>query len=203
MVQTISTIIFDWGGVLIEDPTPGMIAYFAKKLGVAPAQMGRLWSPYMSDFQCGFIAENDVWTKICKQINQEIPSEPSLWGDAFKSVYQEQTAVWDLVHHFKSKGYKTGFLSNTEIPAMDLFKTKNYSCFDMILFSCAEGLRKPDPQIFLRALEKIGSHPAQTVFIDDRLDYLEGAKQVGINAVHFQGVSQLYIDLEQLGVQIP
>jgi len=46
------------------------------------------------------------------------------------------------------------------------------------------GVRKPDPRIFREALLRLGTEPAETVFVGDRLyDDIGGAHAVGMRAV--------------------
>ena len=47
-------------------------------------------------------------------------------------------------------------------------------------FSCYVGVFKPDPKIYLDALEKSGVSAEETVFIDDSVRNLQGAAELGI-----------------------
>ena len=47
-------------------------------------------------------------------------------------------------------------------------------------FSCYVGVFKPDPKIYLDALEKCGVSAEETVFIDDSVRNLQGAAELGI-----------------------
>ncbi|HEY8030652.1 MAG TPA: HAD family hydrolase, partial [Gaiellaceae bacterium] len=51
-------------------------------------------------------------------------------------------------------------------------------------FSSAVGLRKPDPQIYRLACERLGVEPHESVFVGDGgNDELAGAERVGMRAV--------------------
>ncbi len=55
---------------------------------------------------------------------------------------------------------------------------------DRPLFSCAEGLIKPDPAIYLRACERLGVDPEVCVYVGDGGDHeLSGAERVGMRAI--------------------
>lgn len=45
-------------------------------------------------------------------------------------------------------------------------------------------LAKPDPQIFVEALQQAGIKAEDTLFIDDRNDNCQGAAKVGIATLH-------------------
>ncbi|MDR0790011.1 MAG: HAD-IA family hydrolase [Bacteroidales bacterium] len=53
-------------------------------------------------------------------------------------------------------------------------------CFNKAYFSNEIHLRKPDPKSFLYILDDANLSPADTLFIDDSPQHLEGAKQVGL-----------------------
>jgi putative hydrolase of the HAD superfamily len=56
--------------------------------------------------------------------------------------------------------------------------------FDAILISDAEGVSKPDPQIFLRALERLNTRAADAVFVGDHPDLdVAGARAAGLRGI--------------------
>ena len=56
--------------------------------------------------------------------------------------------------------------------------------FDTILISDAEGISKPDRQIFRRALERLHVNPAQAVFVGDHPEVdVAGARSAGMQAI--------------------
>jgi len=58
------------------------------------------------------------------------------------------------------------------------------SPFDLILSSGTEGVAKPDPEIFRRALRKIRVSPNRTLFVGDDLDNdVRAPQSVGLHAI--------------------
>ena len=56
--------------------------------------------------------------------------------------------------------------------------------FDTILISDAEGISKPDGQIFQRALERLDTDAAQAVFVGDHPEVdVAGARAAGMQAI--------------------
>ncbi|GGM44861.1 HAD family hydrolase [Microbacterium saperdae] len=55
--------------------------------------------------------------------------------------------------------------------------------FDPICYSHEQGVNKPDPQAYLRALQRLGADPADVLFIDDHQSAVDGAHAVGIRAI--------------------
>lgn len=59
-------------------------------------------------------------------------------------------------------------------------------CFDAVLESGATGYEKPQPEAFLVAADSLGLEPAACVMIDDRPDYCEAARAVGMQAIVYE-----------------
>ncbi len=74
--------------------------------------------------------------------------------------------------------------------------------FDQILVSAEIGMVKPNLDIFQTALEATGLSPAETVFIDDRKENIEGARALGMHGVQFRGAGRLEKSLADLGVEL-
>ncbi|MCR6685614.1 HAD-IA family hydrolase [Pseudoxanthomonas sp.] len=51
-----------------------------------------------------------------------------------------------------------------------------------VLCSGPLGGRKPDPQVFARALDRLGWNPATTLFVDDLFVNVQGARAAGLHA---------------------
>jgi len=201
-METIKSVIFDWGGVLIDDPAPGLMQYCAKALKVSKESYIKAHSKFEADFQKGLIRENAFWEKICRELNVPKPKNPSLWAEAFEAAYVPRKSMFLMAASLQANGYRTAVLSNTEVPAMQHFHLHRYEMFDVAVFSCLEGMKKPDRKIYELILEKFGSQPRQSVFIDDNPEYINGAEEVGINTVLFQDINQVKDELNRLGVKI-
>ncbi|HKF46587.1 MAG TPA: HAD-IA family hydrolase [Terracidiphilus sp.] len=81
---------------------------------------------------------------------------------------------------------------------MRTFELRKY--FDVALSSCYVGLRKPQPEIFRRALDILGRPAERILFIDDRQENASAAAAAGMKAIRFNGADGLRRDLETLEV---
>jgi|ERR1039458_3419836 putative hydrolase of the HAD superfamily len=72
--------------------------------------------------------------------------------------------------------------------------------FQVALSSCYLRLRKPEPAIYKRALDILGRPPERVLFIDDRVENVDGAAAVGLKAIRFEGAESLRRELVGLGV---
>lgn len=198
----IKAILFDWGGVLIDNPTEELMEFCARELGVNGNAMRAAFSVQEKHIQTGKISENEMWKRICASVQCFPPQEVSLWQRAVENVFHDKSETWTLLEQIRTKGYKTGFLSNTEEGAMRYFHKKEYGkYFDAVIFSCVEGVIKPEPKIYEIALEKFQVKPNETVFIDDKPANIQGAQDVGMHGIVFQNIAQLKQELQNLGVK--
>jgi epoxide hydrolase-like predicted phosphatase len=201
-METIKSVIFDWGGVLIDNPAPGLMQHCAKALKVSKEDYIKAHGRFEADFQKGLIREDAFWEQVCSKLNVPKPDTPSLWAEAFEAAYVPRKKMFSMTAWLQGKGYRTAVLSNTEVPAMQHFYRQRYDMFDVAVFSCHEGVKKPDRGIYEITLQKLGCGPEKAIFIDDKQEYIDGAKEVGINTVLFQDINQVKDELNQLGVKI-
>ena len=198
----IKAIIFDLSGVLIEDPALKMLGYFRAFLGVKIETFRKVDLELFPRFQKGMVSEEKLWERICSAFKVPVPDVPSLWEEAFRSVYKPKEEMFSLAAKLKEEGYKVGLLSNSEVPSMNYFLRQNPDLFDATVFSCIEGTMKPERRIYEIALERLGVQPHEAVFIDDREDFLDGAKRLGIKTILCTSPSQVQSDLTQFSVRI-
>ena len=196
----IKAVIFDLGGVLVENPSPKMIAYFSSVLGVKEEEFYDQDKLPLEEFQKGLINEDTFWEKFCQRMGVQKPDiHHSLWQKAFRKVFTPRKEMFSLCLKLKEEGYKLGLLSNIEPPSLAYFNEQPYNhIFDVSVFSCREKTWKPEREIYEIVLKKLSIKPAETVFIDDREDFVEGAKKIGLKTILFKGVQQLKEELNNL-----
>lgn len=92
---------------------------------------------------------------------------------------------------------------NNESRALNAYRRRTFRLDDSLLAfftSCYLGLSKPGPAIYRLALDLAGVLPGQALMIDDRLQNVEAARSVGMQAIHFRDAGHLQAELETLGV---
>ncbi|MBQ9150621.1 MAG: HAD-IIIA family hydrolase [Clostridia bacterium] len=90
-----------------------------------------------------------------------------------------------VLHTLKERGYRLGIIAN-QLPGSEarLARFGLLPYFDVVCASAEEGVAKPDPEIFLRALSRAGCAPADAVMIGDRTDNdVAPAKALGMQTV--------------------
>jgi putative hydrolase of the HAD superfamily len=98
----------------------------------------------------------------------------------------------------------TALLSNMQFD-MAAHARKNFAWFahfDHQILSCEIKLIKPDAAIFRHTVERLGLRPQETLLVDDRQANIEAAREVGLNAIPFESVEQLRVELEKMRFEI-
>lgn len=78
------------------------------------------------------------------------------------------------------------------------FHLRDY--FEAFFSSCYLALRKPGAEIYTKALKITQRDPAECILIDDRGLNLECARELGMNTILFQNVTQFRQELNRFGV---
>jgi putative hydrolase of the HAD superfamily len=201
-VQDIEAVVFDWGGVLIDNPAAALMDYCARTLGVPVQDYTRAHNKHGEAFQKGWIPEDLFWRQVCGELDRPAPKTPSLWGQAFRAVYCPREEVFALAARLRARGYRTALLSNTEPPAMEFFLELRYEMFDAPIFSCAEGACKPEKEIYEIAARRLQMPVTQCVLIDDKPVFVEGARSAGMEGIVYKSLAQVKQDLVALDVQM-
>lgn len=190
----IENIIFDLGGVIID------IQY--KKTSEAFVKLGALnfdefytqakQSTLFDDFDIGKITADEFRAELRRQLDL-VASDKEIdaaWNAMLLDLPKERL---ELIKSLRETSIKTFLFSNTncihitEVFAINQrqngFDTfKDY--FDKEYYSHIFGKRKPHPEAFLALLKEQGLDPKKTLFIDDSLQHVLGAREARLHAVH-------------------
>ncbi|MGE3610695.1 MAG: HAD family hydrolase [Bacteriovoracaceae bacterium] len=194
-LENIDAVIFDLGGVILNLDYNLTVIEFEKHVegldrNVFFGKKEQL--PFFSAYEVGKISTeefiksfNDYYMK-----NFSYEDFKSYWNAMILDIPLGRI---ELIRSLKTQGKKVFLLSNInhlhEIAVEERFKelgeTSNFlSLFDKGYYSHHIGLRKPTTEIFDYVMKEQNLTPDRTVFIDDSVHHVEGARLVGINAVH-------------------
>lgn len=125
------------------------------------------------------------------------------WNNINKAIWQLPYAK-SWIRAMKKAGYHVYILSNygsftyekTKTEALDFIED-----VDGAIFSYEVKLIKPDAAIFEALFEKYQIKAEESVFLDDLLANIEGAKNVGMQGIVFSGIEDAIEKLKTLGVE--
>jgi putative hydrolase of the HAD superfamily len=202
MKQKYKAIVFDLGNVLI--PFDNKI--FVNRLNNTKKGIGdKLYDFYKSnyhfhrDFERGIILEEEFINKMLAVIEDII--DPETFRNYYADIFSLNEEVIALLPKLK-KNYKLFLLSNTD-PIHEKYGWRKYDFFihfEKLILSHKVGAVKPEKEIY-RAVEiASGFLPEEHFFIDDIIDYINAAKDLGWGAVQFVDYATLEKDLRERNI---
>jgi putative hydrolase of the HAD superfamily len=111
------------------------------------------------------------------------------WQDARKAAMTPIPGSIAALHEAATLG-TVSLLSNNPIPFKDSLPVLTPEIVDVLagndLVSAVLGARKPERRIYTRALGRFGVRPDEAILFDDSLANVEGARECGMRAYHFE-----------------
>lgn len=141
---------------------------------------------YMTRFieldQRGYVWKDKVYQQLIKEFNIPQISWRELLQD-YVSNFKFHCVPFDnlipMLEDLKKENFKLGMITNGygqfQMDNIKALGIENY--FDVILVSEWEGIKKPDPQIFKKALEQLDVLPNESIFVGDHPENDVGAAQ--------------------------
>ncbi|MGG2027864.1 HAD family hydrolase [Gottfriedia sp. S16(2024)] len=135
-----------------------------------------------------------VWKdKVYQQLLQEFSISSLTWEQLLEDYinsFQYSCIPFQnmeyVLKELKNRGIRLGMITNgfTILQSLNLKALGIHNYIDTILISEQEGIKKPHAEIFLRALEKLGVNPEESLYVGDHPENdVIGAQNVGMNAV--------------------
>jgi len=114
----------------------------------------------------------------------------------FWSRFDDRALGW--THQLRAAGVRTGILSNLPRPLGNrLRETDGFlKHFDHVTFSFELGIVKPQREIYDDAVRGLNVKPAEALFLDDRPENVEGAREAGLH-------SELFTTWEEFAAETP
>jgi putative hydrolase of the HAD superfamily len=122
----------------------------------------------------------------------------------YRKEYKINKEMIELIKQLK-KRYKLCLLSNTPKFHKKLkasFRKLVEKLFDVIIYSCDVGSRKPEKRIYLFLLKKLRIKPQECAIIDDNIKNLGYPKKIGMKTIHFKSTKQLKRRLRILNIKL-
>lgn len=191
-MKNIKNIVLDLGGVIMGLDVPKTIEAF-QKLGINNIvnNTGHNYQhSFFYEFEVGKISEA-TFLESLRNLSEQSPNDTQII-EAWNKMILDMPK--DRIHFIKElkKEYTLFLLSNTnsihQKKYLDEFQEDYQSSFNDIFkkayYSHEIGIRKPDEEIFHFILKDSDLKVEETIFLDDSLSNIEGAKKVGINTFH-------------------
>jgi 2-haloacid dehalogenase len=203
-MNNINTLIFDFGGVLI-DWNPSYV--FLKEFRGNQDEMSHFLNTICS---WEWNENQDAGYSLDKATEERVAMYPEYeslirmyYGRWEDMLGYEHTDTVELLKTYKDNGtYRLIGLTNWshETFPVALERFDFLSWFDGIVVSGTEKMKKPDDRIYNLTLDRYKVMPENAVFIDDKLENVHAATKLGMHGIHFTTAAKLKRNLETLGV---
>jgi len=200
----IRAVIWDWGGVLMRtmDIRPRMA--WERRLRLPPGTLANTFfgSQSWERAQRGESSLDDVWAEVADRLGISPTDLPALRRDFWAGDHLDEELV-GLIRELRRAGIRMALLSNHPTRLYRLLAGRGLmTLFDTVVVSGEEGLTKPDPAIYRLTLDRLGVAPEEAVFVDDWRPNVEGARQLGMTGLYFQGALHLRRALADAGLPV-
>jgi len=195
----IRAVYFDMGGVLLRSESRAGRRKWESRLGLGQDELGHIvFENRVSALaSVGRASTDEVWAEVGRLLALADGPLTELRADFFAGDAFDV----DLLAFIRAlrPRYKTGLISNAWPDARATTRLcLNATVFDLLVFSGEEGVQKPDPEIYRRALARLGVAPEEAVFVDDVAVNVEAARGVGMAGIHFLNPAQARAEVEAL-----
>ncbi len=185
----INTIFFDIGGVLLNIHPDKTIKYLSNLTNLSGEQIERAFpEDAHHKYERGEITGSDFF----KAVKHGLPVSNNLTEEQFWNAWGllvgEETEVVKTMNTLALK-YPIWLLSNTN--PYHILEEERFKLFDKItggIYSFEVGSRKPEEDIYIKALEIAGTTASESLFIDDLIENVEMARSLDMNAIHFKTI---------------
>ncbi len=166
-----------------------------------------------------FLSENMVLTEFWHELDLGTRTEkeaPLYFTEKYPQYKDEIISFWKniddivweydyaapLIKSIKDRGYGVYILSNypEELSKLHWKRFKFLGYTDGHIISAFEKITKPDAAIYRLLESRFGIELSESLFIDDRMVNIDGARAVGMQAILFEGYEELKNELVKLNI---
>jgi putative hydrolase of the HAD superfamily len=207
-VSVVSAAVFDLGGVITESPMHAFAAYEAEA-GLPSGLIVRLNS---TD------PHTNAWARFERNELDVAGFTDAFEAEALAAGYRVDAsrvlaalagdvrpAMVEALRRLREAGFPLGLLSNNVAPMERTGRLGELlGFFDAIVESSVEGVRKPEPAIYSRALERLSSAVGRPVaaadcaYLDDLGINLKPARAMGFRTIKVVEPASALVELSEL-----
>ena len=193
--------MFDFGGVLTRVPGPehweALLAaiYGANSDGLLPALQAQYYA-HRDDFDRGRLSAREYWAAVLSTLGVDAGE-----GNLLQRLFELDTAAWtrkregmcEWAAGLRAAGVATGILSNMPQDVLERVEAGMHWAADFHprVYSCRVGLVKPEAAIYRALLDDLDVPAESVLFLDDREENAQAARELGMAAERFVTLEQI------------
>lgn len=204
VAQNPTTVVFDVGNVLLRwDPRNLYRQIFADE-----AEMEWFLSDVCTPHWNIEQDRGRDWDEAVALLTKDFPAYESpirafhqRWEETVSGTIEVNV---ELLGRLRGAGIPNYCITNFSGPKFQISQARYpfLAGFDGIIVSGDEQLLKPEPEIYNLLLSRYGLEAGDCVFVDDSKANVEGARAVGMHAIHFVEPMDLAAELRGYGIKV-
>lgn len=197
-------LLFDLGRVLIDFDHTIAVKKIKNFCSLDESSIYNLFfdSDITDRFEKGIISPLDFFREVKKMLNANISYEEfiPIWNE----IFTPHVGMLEVINSLKDN-YKLYLVSNINELHFKYLKERfgdYFRYFSYIFLSYELGLRKPDLRIYKLIINYLKSSPQDIIYTDDRIELVEAAKKLDIDAFLFKSVDSLKEKLFERNIKL-
>lgn len=196
----IKLIIFDLGGILQQEPAnTAMYKNIAEFIGISEEEFHEKRKQYWKLVTTGEMTLKQLYDKMLRNLSKTIKAEEVLKKHLEEYAKIEKVRNPEIIRIIEDLkiNYEVVALTNTE-PEMGEYNREHglFQFFEKAFLSTEMHMKKPDAMIFQKVLDECNVTADEALFIDDKEENTEGARELGILCILYENPKQLKKMLE-------
>lgn len=194
----IRNIVFDIGQVLLEFNWRG----FIDKMDISADKKEKLTNVTLGNMshwdQHDRGMSDEEFIEKSMELEPDIRPELEYYMKNIGNIIKEYSYSVPLIKELKAKGYMVYILSNYGKTPFEYARNnmKFIKEVDGMIISSDVGYVKPESEIYEVLFDKFNLIPGECVFLDDRADNIEAAKEMGMSGIVFEDIESAVKQLE-------
>lgn len=194
----VRAVLFDLGGVVLDSPLEAIDSYERDNRitsgsinrMIATAGEGGAWARHEKG-QLDFASFCTAFESECAEAGLLV--DPAQLMARIAAGFGTRQPMIEAIRRLRAEGIKVAAVSNN----WESLRNEDLSPeFDLMVESCREGVRKPDPEIYRRALARLGMEAGRTAAIDDIGANLKAARALGMVTHQMKDIEGALVFLE-------
>lgn len=164
----------------------------------------RVFTPQVNDrFERGEVSSEEFVRELKRLL--EIGAEDRLVTQAWSDIFWPNEPVIELLGRLRRSHHRLLLASNiNQLHFRQIARQFDTALanFDELVLSHEVGARKPAAEFFERCLDRARLPAARCVFMDDREEFVQAARDAGMKGIVYRPEIDLTLELRELGAEI-
>lgn len=197
-------IAFDLGRVLFDFDYNIALEKIKDKINVSSDEIVRelFYNDFGLSFERGDLSPQEFYVRFKTAFNAALSYD--YFVDVWSKIFSPNKDTIGLVNRLKGR-YPLYLISNINILHFEYLLSEYqdvFSLFDRLILSFRVRSVKPEPAIYQALKDACGAAFEDIVYIDDRQDLIDKAKDFNLQCLQFTGFDRLIKDLKSLGIRV-